>query len=631
MFRKLVGRLLLSGVICLATGAYALAMEYKEAPELRVKVAAGELLPVEKRLPEEPLVVKPVEEIGQYGGTWRQLHMGPVDKSQMGYLVSEHLVRYSPDFTDVLPNVVKSWEISKDAKSITFFLRKGMKWSDGASFTADDFMFWWDDIILNDELTPVKPALFKIGGELGVFKKLDDYTIRWSFVNPYGIFLESIAGWFTPIMYAPKHYLKRFHPKYMPMDEIKETMEAEGFDSWIDLFSAKNDWGFNNPECPQICAWIPQNMIDKPIQIWVRNPYYWKVDTEGNQLPYVDGIHRILLSDTQTILLKAIAGEADFTYRRVQGFENYTIVMENREKGDYRVIPLFSMGVNQAAILINFHHKDPVLRKLFCDLRFRIALSVAIDREEINELIWKGQGFISQVAPGPGTPGYEERFAKMYTELNPKRANQLLDEIGLTKRDEKGYRLRPDGKRLRFVISVFTPWPPEAVEMMELCKGYWEEIGIETVVKPTDRALWITRVQAAEHDIAVYSAGVGGWPGFLSVGVPTFPLDMGFYAAPMWALWFASGGTEGEEPPVEMKRLMELYGEILSSPSVEKRIELMKEVFTNHVENLWMIGTIAEPPIMRFGVAKNNFRNIPKGTLCGDLTIYHPATWFFEQ
>jgi len=602
-------------------------LKFNEAPMLRVKVAAGKLPPVEERLPEEPLVAKPIEEIGQYGGVWRQAHMGTRDRWQNSYWLREPLIRWNKDYTDFVPNVAKDWKFSEDGKSITFFLRKGIKWSDGFPFTADDFMFWWNEIILNDELTPVKPASFKVGGELGTLEKLDDYTIRFSFTGPYPTILEELV-WYN--CGAPKHYLKLFHPKYTSMDKIKKIMKKEGFDLWIDLFGSKSDW-LNNPGCPQIDAWIPQNTQDKPIQIFERNPYYWKIDTEGNQLPYIDYIRRTLVGDIETIVLKAIAGEVDLQSRRIRGLSNYPLVMENQEKGDYRVIQCISLGKNYATIYFNFHHKDSVLRKLFRDKRFRIALSIAINREEISSLLYMGLAVPSQAICAKGSPWYEEKFAKIYTEYDPERANKILDEIGLKWDKNHEYRLRPDDKRLSFVNLVNTSWPAENVEIQELIKGYWKKIGIQVAVKPADRALYDTRVSAAEHDIASYQARMGscGFSPLKSEYV--FPKHAHIGWAPMWGLWFASNGKAGEEPPEKVKYLMEIYNKALSEPSPERKISLLKEAIKIFAENLWIIGVVQEAPQAEFCIVKNNFRNVPEPLPYGVTPWCHTAQFFIKK
>jgi len=647
--QKLIRGLLLSGVICLMGVASVLAQGYStlqeyekatgrriekfnEAPMLRTKVAAGELPPVEKRLPEEPLVVEPVEEIGQYGGTWRTAFEPNKPWGQLAYTFFECPVRWSKDYTKLLPNVVKGWKVSEDAKSVTLFLRKGMKWSDGAPFTADDWLFWYKDIVLNDELTPVKPSFLMYGGELGKVEKIDEYTVKFSFTKPYGMFIEYLQ---TQITYAPKHYLKEFHPNYVPMDKVKEMMKKEGFTLWTDFFLDKNEY-FDNPERPMIEAWYPLDSYDTPIQRLVRNPYYWKIDTEGNQLPYIDKVQRTQLP-VEAMVLQAVAGKIDYLNRHISNLQNYPLFMQNREKGNYRLVFGTPPGLNYGTIYLNFFHKDPVLRKLFRDKRFRIALSIAINRDEINELCFKGLAIPSQQAPSPGDPWYEEKFGKAYTEYNPERANEILDEMGLKWDENHEYRLRPDGKKLRAVMIMLGGEAQEApyAEIQELVKKYWKEIGFEIVVKPTDVRLWVQRMKAGDFDIGGY-AGNAGSAGYSPVkSVFVFPFWNSCYWGTQWGLWFATAGKSGEEPPQEVKRLMEIYDEIRAEVSMEKRISLYKKAFTIHMENLWLIGIVNRAPQQYFYVVTNRFRNVPNhlqmesGSNC--RSAYYASQYFIKE
>jgi len=605
------------------------ATKYREAPQLAELVEKGELPPVDERLPKEPLVVEPVEEVGQYGGTWRQLHIGPVDLAQNWYMLHEPLGRYTMDFSKVVPNLPKGWEFSEDAKTITIYLREGMKWSDGEPFTADDFMFWYNDIVLNDELSPTKPSQLKRAGEVGVMEKLDDYTIRITFKEPYGAFEEFLTfpAWWAQL-YQPAHYLKAFHKDYADSEELEAAMKKEGFDTWTELFAAKTA-KFNNPGTPDVMPWIVQNSVEDPIQTLERNPYYWKVDPAGNQLPYIDKVTRTLVPDAEALLLKAIAGDADYQSRRVSSLANYPVVMENREKGDYRVLPNLSPQTNFGTIFFNYSHKDPVLKDLFLQRDFRIALSVAIDREEINQLLFKGQATPGQATVAPGSPWFEEEFLTKHAQYDPDQANQLLDGLGLTERDDEGFRLRADGKRLSLVDLAFTPWPDENVEIQELVKGYWKAVGVELIVKPTDRQLWGTQVHAGEHDVASYAANLGFFGNPPTVRETFCISESGQHWAPQWGLWYQTEGKEGEEPPEEVKKLQSLYERILSEPSAKRRIRLSKEGLALHADNVWMIGIVAGPKLGTFTIAKNNFRNVPSEPY--SVTTVHVSQFFFKK
>jgi len=286
--------------------------KFSESPMLRTKVAAGELPSVEKRLPEEPIVIKPAEEIGQYGGTWRMVSVGRSNLEwHVGQFIGyEQLVRGAPDYSSVIPNIAKSWDVSDNGRVFTFYLRKGMKWSDGMPFTADDIMFWYEDVILNKELTPAFPDWLKVTGEPGKVEKIDDYTVRFVFAKPYGIFLDELARGIRET-FQPKHYMKKFHPRYTSVEKLEKMTKEAGFDNWFELFGDKNDfWG--NPERPTLYAWrilIPFG-VGTRVEL-ERNPYYWKIDTDGNQLPYIDKVAVSIVTQPEIAELKGVSGEID--------------------------------------------------------------------------------------------------------------------------------------------------------------------------------------------------------------------------------------------------------------------------------------------------------------------------------
>jgi peptide/nickel transport system substrate-binding protein len=610
-------------------------LTFKEAPILKTKVASGAIPSVEKRLPEDILVVRPEEEIGQYGGTWKWAFTKERDVwGTHWYMIGEYMVRYSPDFKDVVPNVAKGWKLSDDAKSVTFYLRKGMKWSDGDPFDVDDVMFWYDDVLQNDDISPTKDAMLMIGGELAKFEKIDTYTFKVSFNQPNGLFVEELAGLWVPAMFLPSHYLKAFHPTYTSMDKIEPLMKEKGFDQWRDFFvymsgTGKGSYRGSNVERPQIEAWIPAER-NEFMQKWERNPYYWKVDTEGNQLPYIDKMETLFLGSKDAAIVKAIAGEVSNQRSYITNLENYTTFMENRVKGDYRIIPSLDSGTNMCTIFLNYSHKDPVLKELFLNKNFRIALSHAINRDEIANLLYKGEVAVSQVVPGKLTPWWDERLAKLYTEFDIDKSNKLLDEIGLKWDSKHEYRLRKDGARLKLVNLVVSGWPTQNVEAQELIKGTWKKIGIELVNKPMGTDVWVPKVQSTgEHDLAAYAVATAN-AGNLPLHGQVFPVANYFRTSPQWGIWGATGGEEGEEPPASIKRMYDIYNEVRNVPTVAERNKLIEEAFSIYVENLWGIGIVQDTPRGTYRVVKNNFRNIPSA-VSSTCSIYHCATWFFKK
>ena len=614
---------------------------FSEAPMLAELVKQGKLPPVEKRLPgEDTVVIKPAEEIGQYGGTARAVHINPSDLEDAGvegFKGSEPMLRVAPDGKTILPNIAKSWKFTEGGKVLTLYLRKGIKWSDGEPFTADDIMFWWEDVILNDELTPVKPKEWSPGGKLMEVKKINNYTVQLRFAVPYYVATLYLAHYLggPSTFYFPKHYMKQFHPKYTPMEKLKAMCKEGGYDKWYQLFWAKSPgWTPSVPQdvgIPTIEAYVLKNK--KPgVTVLERNPYYWKVDTEGNQLPYIDQVQATLVSDPEAVNMKAITGEVDFAALHLS-LQNYPLYMENAQKGGYRVQLRPTSRVSEVGFTLNQTHPDPVKCKIFQDVRFRIALSVALNREEINKTIFFGKGVPMQVTFSPLSAFYEEEWAKAYTEYDPKRANQLLDEMGLDKRDSQGYRLMPDGKRLTITIeywpySCFTP-------VAELAKEYWENIGIQIILKTEERSFWGTRMLASLHDMTVWEIVNSDllFPSWHGWAVPY----IGDLAACPWGNkwhdWYFSSGKQGWEPPEKVKRLFKLFETYLTAPSDKERIKAAKELGRAQAENLWVIGTVGFVP--HPVVVSNKLRNVPEnGLWAWDWlfeTISHPEQYYLKK
>lgn len=618
-----------------APGQYATIAEYQkvsgrkitkfsEAPQLADLVKQGKLPSVEKRLSEEPAVVEPIEEIGQYGGSLQGPHVGR--SPQYTRITYEPLVRWNLDTDKVIPNVAKSWKISNGGKVITFYLRKGMKWSDGEPFTADDIIFWYEDITLNKDLTPVFPTWLIAGGKPGKVEKVDNYTVRFVFDVPYTFLLQRIAS--GQDCYAPKHYLKKFHPKYTSMDEIMKQAKEEGFDAWYKLFSTKaTRW--QNKALPVVTAWKVITPLSDAVFTAERNPYYWKVDPAGNQLPYIDKIVWTLSPDREVRVMKHISGEASIGY--YDTFESdYTIVMENQQKGGYRVLKWLPALTNVGTLFINQNVKDPVLKKLFTNVQFRRALSLAINRNEIAQLIYSGNATPRQAVPFKGSPYYEERFEKSYIEYNPKKASQMLDQVGLAKRDKDGYRIGPDGKTLEILIEVLPGIGPEP-DIAEMIKGYFRNVGLKVSVKTEETSLWVTRAKAGEQQIGLYASSGAYYP--LLDPVWFFPVSDFCYWAPLCGLWYSSNGKSGEEPSGEIKQLLNIYDQAVLAVGEKERTLLIKRALDIYSKNLWTIGIVA--PNTRLVIVKNELRNVPEVTIHENINNCpghtNPEQWFFKK
>jgi peptide/nickel transport system substrate-binding protein len=605
--------------------------EYHEAPELADMVASGDLPAVAERLPLNPIAVEPEEAIGKYGGT---LRMGLVGQnsiaSEMGWWLIESLTLHSPK-GEIIPNVAESWDWNEDYTELTINLRQGIKWSDGVPFTASDVQFWWEDIILNEELTPSPPTLLTRGDELAEVAMLDDFTVKFSFAEPYALFPTYLGSWGGPRQgptTSPRHFLSQFHPNYTDMADIEARMAEGSFENWVDLFGQQNST--ENMDKPSLGAWIPTTVPPTPVEVFVRNPYYWKVDTAGNQLPYIGEVHTIRVADAEAALLKTIAGELDFV--RALGTANIPLLSENKESGNFRFAYANWMPNSYGNIMFNYTTEDEAKHELYNNKEFRQALSVAINREEIIALIYKGGVFASQVAPLRGEPYHgESELFQSWAQYDPDLANQMLDDIGLTERDADGFRLGPNSEELLLIISATTAWPAETPELMELVKGYWAEIGINATVTPEAGSLWGTRHNAGEHDVSARGAHFGGGPVHPTLNANTFALG-GWQWAPDWALWLDTNGEQGAEPPDDVKRLRELRDQILGEPDEAQRNALMEEVFEIQMDNIWSIGLVVDDP--RFGQltnVHNRLRNVVTWSISGEWTPTIPPQWFINE
>jgi peptide/nickel transport system substrate-binding protein len=585
--------------------------KYNEAPMLAEMVANGELPPVDERLPLNPLVITPEEEIGDYGGVWNRLATSAGDNQLGGKVGGEHLVRYNKDGTQINPNVFESWEVSSDGSTFTFHLRPGMRWSDGEHYTANDLLFYYEDVLLNEELTSSFPNWLMIDGEHVVIEKLDDYTIQFKFAAPYALFIN-VLGSLRGDAFAQycAHYLKQFHIKYADKDELDAMIKDAGVEHWYQVFGRKPSTR-RNQDTPSYLPWNLSTPSHNDPLVADRNPYYWKVDPEGNQLPYIDTIHWSLVDGKDQLNLRAIQGEVDMQLRHIT-FDNVPLFMENQERGNYRVM-LWQRGqVTDTVLHLNHTNKDPVLREIVQDKRFRYALSLGINRADIIEAVYLGQAEPNQVSPTKTSAVYWEPQAKNLIEHDPERANAYLDEMGLTERDGEGYRLRPDGERLSIVFeyaAVFGAWG----DIAELLTSDWTELGIELISTEMDRSLFGQRLSANEIDLGVWT-GSGEFNPFIEPR--SFVALESNYALRQYAYWWTSGGKEGVEPTGDILRVLELWEEIKVTVDVEEQRALFRQILELNKENLWLIGIATAPP--QPVIVKNYFRNVPEDGMYDD-------------
>jgi peptide/nickel transport system substrate-binding protein len=625
---------------------------FKEAPMLAELVKAGKLPPVEQRLPEpgEVLVIKPLKEIGKYGGRWRRGFTGPADNENGNRIVStDKILMWDYTGNKPAPSLVKDWRQSDDGKVTAIFLRKGLKWSDGQPFTADDFLFWYEDIYQNKELVPTGVPEMQVNGKPGRMVKRDDYTVVFEFPEPNYLFVDMLAGdtligggQATGMAraafmggYAPAHYLKQFLPKYSSLDEVQRKAKAAGFDSWVSYIRNRTNWGLN-PDLPVLGPWKTVSPINTPTWGMERNPFYWAVDTAGNQLPYIDRLTMGLAENLEVLNLRAIAGEYDLQERHIS-LSKLPVFIENQKKGNYSIHLDTSQSGCDAALLVNTAYEaDPEIAKWLSNKDFRHALALGIDRDQLNEAFWLGIGTPGSTAPADDvaiSPGKEYR--KKWGVLDVKQANALLDKIGLTKKDGEGYRLRTDGKgRVRIeLMSVGGQFIPYT-QVGEMIKQQWIKIGIDADVKETERGLAFTKTANAEHHIMFWT--VGGSENLYLFPRHVLPVDPAECHLGMpFARWYASNGQQGKKPTnPEMLKAFELLRSAAGKKEAE-RTKIAQEIWKIIVEECWVIGTVGvSPAFMGVRIVKNNMGNIPtrqtNAQHARTPNTSHPSTFFFK-
>ena len=599
--------------------------QYSEAPSLEQRVAAGELPPVEERLPQDPLEVPIVERIGEYGGTWRTVLVASSDTSFLTRTIGyENLMRWTPDANGVIPNLADSFEVSEDGTTFTFKLRDGVKWSDGTPFTSSDIMFWYEDVLQNEDLTPSAPSWLINGGELVQVTAPDETTVVFTFAEPNGFFLDFLAmAEGIPVTGHPRHYLKQFHASYNETDLAALVAEG-GYQSWADLFAAKAAWG-GNSEMPVLFAWEPTIGVGESTTQFVaeRNPYYWKVDAEGHQLPYIDQVIFEIVAEPEVALLKALNGELSLPFR-VNTLENKSVFFDNMEASDYHFVTMVPANMNEAMISLNLTHPDPVKREIYNNKDFRIGLSHAINRQEIIDLVYVGQGRPWQGAPYESTPYYNEALATQYTEYDPELANEYLDKAGFAERDGEGFRLGPDGKRITIVLEA-SAHKQTRIDVAELAAQQLKEVGIDMQVRVIDRSLQYERKVNNEHDATIWT-GQGGLTPLLNPNY-YFPYNEWSEYGIGWAAWY-NGDPAGIEPPEVVKEQMALYDEIKGTVDPDKQLELAQQLLATAQDQFYAIGVTAEAE--GYQVVKNNFHNVPE-VIPDAWTFLSPALTNPEQ
>ena len=486
----------------------------------------------------------------------------------------------------------------------------------------------------NKEFFPRPPAILAPGGEPAKFVKIDDVTVRIEFVVPYPSVIDSLQRADAGRWFAPKHALKQYHITYNL--KANDLAKEEGFQHWRQLMFAHGFKGWalrEDPNVPDLGAWVALELTTDT-KVIVRNPYFHWVDNEGNQLPYIDRLENIVSREQEVHNLNILSGEVDVASFGLV-IQDFSLFKASEDKGSYRAVLAKSLRGSELGLFPNLTTKDMVLRKIFNDLRFRQALSVAIDREEINDLIFFGEATPRQATVLPSVSFYKPEWALRHAEYDPSEANRLLDKMGLRSRNSDGFRLRPDGKRLTIVIDYSDDEGPKT-EILELVSKYWKDVGIESLLKPGDASSFYNLVNANKFDFGAFHLdrsiegfGIRGGDPY-----PWYPLAPEYISGVEWRQWILSGGKTGEEPPQDIKDWIDKWRAwYLTEIGTPEYKRLGQEVFDYFSEQVFVIGTVGMAPWPQ--VFSKKLKNIPEkrfwGSDIGFFSAYRTPQWYLEE
>ncbi len=559
----------------------------REAPMLAERVAAGDLPPLEERLPVNPMVVEPIDSVGRYGGTLRRAQLSETSAATWEAFSTVTLVQWSLDATTAEPNVAETFEASEDLREFTFVLREGVRWSDGEPFGKDDIDFALTHIWSDEELFPAPPRYW-VDSEGGrpTYEWLDDRTLRITFAAPNAVFVQYMCHPSIGLqLIVPSHVLSTIHPATAGEEEAEKVAKAAGFDTWVSHFQSQLvPW--LNPELPVLGAYrMVESAQGSGSGRLERNPYFWKVDPDGRQLPYIDAVSVQILGQ-DSLDLRAANGELDFQGLDL-AFSSAQLLLAQAEAKGYTV----QRWKNRQTLSIcpNISHQDPAMREVFADVRFRQALSHAIDREAINRALLNGLGRVEHPMLTIGIQ--DAKGGDRYLDHDPDRANALLDEIGMTTKGQ--WRTLPGGDTFEpTIMFVENNTQVPRADALQMVVQDLAKVGLKVVLRPVDGTLYAQLRMANDFDLNGSNAAGGN---FEMDPVWYIPIASNGHFAPGYGEWYASGGNSGMKPTAEMMQLTEAWEQFQSGETEAVRDQAREAIRAQHDEMIYMIGIVGVP------------------------------------
>jgi len=595
------------------------------------EVAKGALPPITERIPRAPALAE-IETIGRPGGELRMLMASPKDTRLMVVYGYSRLVAYTPALA-LVPDMLEALEVSED-RVFTLRLRAGHKWSNGQPFTTEDFRYWFEDIAENPELSPSGlPLALLPNGERPQFEVLDTQTVRFTWSRPNPLFLPALAGPDPLFIYRPAHYLKKFNKKYTDKDALNGLVKQAGLRNWAALHNKMDVMYRNdNPDLPSLEPWILKTRPPSDRLVFERNPYYYRIDGAGHQLPYLDRVV-FSIASSKIIPAKTGAGESDLQARYLS-FDDYTFLKAGEQANGYKVRLWRTGPGSQLALYPNLNVDDPVWRGLVRDLRFRRALSLATNRHEINQVIYFGLAIEGQNTVLPESPLYRPEYRETWANFDPDEANRLLDVIGLKRDGEGGLRQLPDGRPLDIVVEN-SGESTEQSDVLELIRDSWRRVGIRMFSRPSQLTLFRRRVFAGQTLMSIDKG--------IENGLATADMSPWDFAPsvqhqlewPKWGQYRETKGQAGEPPDLPgAVRLMELYNSWMNASSGAEHAAIWHEmlrIWADEVFSIGLIGGVLQPVVVNA-----RLRNVPEDGIYNwdpgaHFGMYRPDGFWFDN
>ncbi len=608
-------------VLIAALAAAPLFGQYQQSPYLD----GMDLPPVEERVPVDPLVIAPgtygMTEIGLFGGIYASQAPDAANAQGLTNVAIPFWGEAKMERPEVLPLAFKSIEASNGNRVFTITMRTGLRWSDGEPYTAEDYLFWFEDVASNAELSTAIPGWLTQGDAVAEITAVDDVTLRFEFPNPYpGFDIAFGARQERQAMGHAKHYLTQFHKSYADADELAAKVSGGGFEDWTQLFIARADRRVNaNPDNPTMVPFAPSTGIEATPVIWTRNPYYWAVDSEGNQLPYMDEQHTQIIPDANARDLRVLAGEISVAS---VGLPKVEIHKQAADRGDLQMISFpFRGDLAERTLAYNWFAQDPFKAEMFRDKRFRLAMSYWVPRQLISDLEFEGLAPLRQIGVSdPSSPWYVEELATLAVERDLDLANALLDEMGLTDKDADGFRLGPDGQPITLTIFSIATWFDDTWTLLveELpkigFKGNFRGVGWGGQGELVDNMDW----------------EIMGWQSLTGYANRDWPSNFGgswnsLYPSNSWSrpwyLWITSGGERGEQPPDWAQEMWDLAQGAKSAESDEELTE--KIIALQKLQAEYLIGIDLVQFAPRFRVYGADIGNVQEWFIQMPTIYFH--------